>query len=186
MTQLSQINLVGPGPVAVEMREFTKDYSDNVEMHEFIKDYSYSKIITLVELLQYIVNYRRFTIGHSPRNSEYYGPFSKTDLSPKNYSKFEGSYETLLSKIKNTIINDFSYLDKNEFEEIFNEFEVVFKRLILSLNFDNDNVTTYVFNKNFFSFEKSNRFNEPTQYDYFISLIFIDQRKSWFITIWYD
>jgi len=173
MTQLSQIFLVGPAPVAVEMREFIEDTLNN-------------KKISLAELLKYIVDYRRFRIGYSPRDSEFYGPFSKTNLSTENYEKVEESYQNLLTKIKNTIINDFSYLDKNEFEEIFNEFEVVFKRLILNLNFDNDNVTTYVFNKNFFAFEKSNRFNEPIQYDYFISLIFIDQRKSWFITIWYD
>ncbi|MFN3794095.1 MAG: hypothetical protein ACK4RX_05470 [Chitinophagaceae bacterium] len=166
MIQFSQINLVGPAPVAVEMREFIEDTLKN-------------KIISLAELLKYIVDYRRFTIGYSPRDSEYYGPFSKTDLSPKNYTRFEGSYDTLLSKIKNSIINDFSYLEKKEFEVIFN-------RLILNLNFDNDNVTPYIFNKNFFSFEKSKKFNEPIQYDYFISLIFIDQRKSWFVTIWYD
>ncbi|MCA6471790.1 MAG: hypothetical protein IM591_15550 [Chitinophagaceae bacterium] len=167
MIQFSQIILVGPASVAVEMREFIEDTLNN-------------KKISLAELLKYIVEYRRFRIGYSPRDSEYYGPFSKTDLSPKNYSKFEGSYETLLSKIKNSIINDFPYLDEKEY------FELVFNKLILNLNFDNDNVTTYVFNKNFFAFEKSNRFNEPIQYDYFISLIFIDQRKSWFITIWYD
>ncbi|MCA6423537.1 MAG: hypothetical protein IM568_12075 [Flavobacterium sp.] len=173
MIQFSQIFLVGPAPVAVEMREFIEDTLNN-------------KKISLAELLKYIVDYRSFRIGYSPRDSEFYGPFSKTNLSTENYEKVEESYQNLLTKIKNTIINDFSYLDKNEFEEIFNEFEVVFKRIILNLNFDNDNVTTYVFNKNFFSFEKSNRFNEPIQYDYFISLIFIDQRKSWFITIWYD
>ena len=166
MMQVSQINLNSVAPLAIEMREFIRDSSRN-------------EATTLDGLIKYIVDNRKFTVGYSPRDSEYYGPFSKTDLLPKNYSKFEGSYETLLSKIKNTIINDFSYLDKMEFEVIFN-------RLILNLNFDNDNVTSYIFNKNFFSFEKSNKFNEPMQYDYFISLILIGQSKSWFLTIWYD
>lgn len=166
MTQFSQINFNGPAPVAIEMREFIQDSSTN-------------EATTIDELIKYITDNRKFTVGYSYRDSEYYGPFSKTDLSPKNYSKFEGNYETLLSKIKNSIINDFTYLDQKEFELIFN-------RLILNLNFDNDNVTPYIFNKSFFSFEKSNKFNEPIQYDYFISLIFLDQRKSWFVTIWYD
>ena len=77
------------------------------------------------------------------------------------------------------IINDFSYLDKKGFE-------VTFNRLIINLNFDNDNVKSFIFNKNFFSFEKSNKLNEPMQYDYFISLMLIGQSKSWFLTIWYD
>lgn len=166
MTQFSQINLNSIAPLAVEMREFIQDSSTN-------------KASTLDSLFKYIIDNRKFIIGYSPRDSEYYGPFPKTDLSPKNYSEFEGSYETLLSKIKNTIINDFSYLDKKEFE-------VIFDRLILNLNFDKDNVTSYIFNKSFFSFEKSNKFNEPIQYDYFISLILVNQNKSWFLTIWYD
>lgn len=166
MIQFSQINLNSIAPLAVEMREFIQNSSTN-------------KALTLDDLFKYIIDNRKFSVGYSPRDSEYYGPFPKTDLSSKNYSAFEGGYETLLSKIKTTIINDFSYLDKKEFEVIFN-------RLILNLNFDKDNVQSYIFNKNFFSFEKSNKFNEPIQYDYFISLILIGQNKSWFLTIWYD
>ena len=166
MIQFSQINLNGPAPVAIEMREFIHDSSTN-------------EATSLDGLIKYISDNRKFTVGYSPRDSEYYSPFSKTDLSPKNYDKFEGSFANLLLKIKNTIINDFSWLEKKEFEIIFN-------RLICNLNFDNENVTSYIFNKNFFSFEKSIQFNEPIQYEYFISLILIGQSKSWFLTIWYD
>jgi len=166
MIQFSQINLNGPAPVAIEMREFIQDRSKN-------------DTTSLDGLIKYISDNRKFTVGYSPRDSEYYGPFSKTDFSPKNYDKFEGSFANLLLKIKNTIINDFSWLEKKEFETIFN-------RLICNLNFDNENVTSYIFNKNFFSFEKSIQFNEPIQYEYFISLILIGQSKSWYLTIWYD
>jgi hypothetical protein len=125
-----QINLNGPAPVAIDMREFIQDSFTN-------------EIMTLEGLIKYITDNRKFTVGYSPRDSEYHGPFSKTDLSPKNYDKFEGFFPNLLLKIKNTIINDFSWLEKKEFEIIFN-------RLICNLNFDNENVTSYIFNKNFF------------------------------------
>ena len=166
MIQFSQINLNGPAPVSIEMREFIQDSSTN-------------EATTLDGLLKHITHNRKFTVGYSPRDSEYYGPFFKNDLSPNNYDKFEGSFANLVLKIKNTIINDFSWLEKKEFEIIFN-------RLICNLNFDNENVTSYLFNKNLFSFEKSNQFNEPIQYEYFLSLILIGQSKSWFLTIWYD
>ena len=135
MIQFSQINLNGLAPVAIEMREFIQDRSKN-------------DTTSLDGLIKYISDNRKFTVGYSPRDSEYYGPFSKTDFSPKNYDKFEGSFENLLLKIKNTIINNFSWIEKKEFEILFN-------RLICNLNFDNENVTSYIFNKNFFSFEKS-------------------------------
>ena len=79
-----------------------------------------------------------------------------------------GNIDTNNSISKNTIINNFSWIEKKEFEILFN-------RLICNLNFDNENVTSYIFNKNFFSFEKSIQFNELIQYEYFISLILIGQ-----------
>ena len=89
MIQFSQINLNGLAPVAIEMREFIQDRSKN-------------DTTSLDGLIKYISDNRKFTVGYSPRDSEYYGPFSKTDFSPKNYDKFEGSFENLLLKIKNT------------------------------------------------------------------------------------
>jgi hypothetical protein len=164
--QFSQINLIGPAPIVVEICEFVEENSINQK-------------ITLDNLLKYIIEQKRFRIGYTPINSEYYGPYNKNYLSSEYFYKVEDVLFDRMALIKNKILADFPNIKKEEFD-------ITFERISKFLNLKNENICLYIFKRNFYFSEKNQFFIEPIQFDYFVSLLLIGETKSWLITIWND
>ncbi len=105
MKQFSQANIVGPSSIALEPREF-------------IHEQGSKNSLSLEYLLNYIVEERKYTIGHSAKSSEYYGPFTKTKIiSSKFIEVAETIQSPLLQELKKIEVEFIDRIRKEKLDE---------------------------------------------------------------------